>query len=63
MLAAGFVANPLLLDDDDVREFYRGGKTKRPDAYSIVLDSGGESFWQQSCQCRIYSIKSAVTAP
>jgi len=58
MLEAGFVASPLLLEDNDVRQFYRGGELKRPDAYSVIVDSGGESFWQQTFQCRIYRIES-----
>jgi hypothetical protein len=62
MLAAGFVASPLLLSDSDVREFYRGGKLTRPDAYSIGFDAGGEALWAKTFLCRIYTFESAAAS-
>jgi hypothetical protein len=56
MLAAGFVASPLLLESDDVLDLYTGASITRPVAFSIELPAGAESYWQANVHFRIYRI-------
>jgi hypothetical protein len=57
MLASGFVASPLLIDTDDVRDFFKNENQKRPDSYSITTDPGNESYWQPHLEYRIYALE------
>jgi len=54
MLAAGFVASPLLLRTSDVLACYAGQDLPRPDGYSVELLPGDERFWQDSLHFRVY---------
>ncbi len=54
MLAAGFVASPLLLRNPDVRAYFTGEDPPRPDAYSVELLPGEQRFWQDKVHYRIY---------
>lgn len=56
MLAAGFLASPLLLENDDVLDLYTGTSITRPVAFSIELPAGAESYWQPIVHFRIYRI-------
>ena len=56
MLAAGFVASPLLLQNLDVMKFYAGKDLTRPDSYSVVLQPEDRRFWQATFHFRIYQI-------
>lgn len=56
MLAAGFVASPLLLDNQDVANLYEGKALKRPNAYSLELPPSTAQFWQPKIHFRIYRI-------
>lgn len=56
MLAAGFLASPLLLESDDVLDLYTGTSITRPVAFSIELPAGAESCWQANVHFRIYRI-------
>jgi hypothetical protein len=56
MIAAGFLASPLLLETDDVLDLYTGNSITRPVAYSIELPAGAESYWQPNVHFRIYRI-------
>ncbi len=63
MLAAGFLASPLLLDNEDVLRFYTAGTIGRPQAYTIELLPGQESLWQSSFTYRLYRIEGLRAAP
>jgi hypothetical protein len=63
MLAAGFLASPLLLNTEDVQNLYSGQNGTRPDAYSVEFDPGGKPFWQTAVQCRIYKIENPLPNP
>jgi hypothetical protein len=56
MLAAGFLASPLLVENDDVLDLYTGTSITRPVAFSIELPAGAESYWQPNVHFRIYRI-------
>jgi hypothetical protein len=57
MLAAGFVASPLLLTTADVQKLYEGGLAARPAAYSVELEPGTERLWQDTISYRVYAIE------
>jgi len=59
MLAAGFLISPLLIHTQDVLNYY-GGKTLRPKACSIELDTGGERFWRPKVRFRIYRVTKQI---
>jgi hypothetical protein len=56
MLAAGFVASPLVLANSDVLHFHDVKTVVRPEAYSVELPNG-RSFWQDKIHFRIYRIE------
>jgi len=60
MLAAGFLASPLLLSNEDVLELYTSGPVKRPGAYSVELVPGEEHFWRRDIHLRIYRIENRL---
>jgi len=60
MLSAGFVASPLLMTGDDLREFYTGRKLKRPEGYSVQPDPHGQVFWEEGFEYRIYAVNSSA---
>jgi hypothetical protein len=62
MLAAGFLANPLLLRTEEVRRFYEGGAVLRPGAYSVELLAQDERFWQATLRFRIYRVENPLGA-
>jgi hypothetical protein len=56
MLAAGFVASPLLMRNEDVLGRYKGELPSRPGSYSVELLPGEEHFWQNEAHFRIFQI-------
>ncbi|HOX57598.1 MAG TPA: hypothetical protein P5205_12720 [Candidatus Paceibacterota bacterium] len=54
MLAAGFVASPLLLRNDDAAAWYNGEPRCRPSGYSIELPPGDERFWHSTIRWRVF---------
>jgi len=60
MLAAGFLANPLLLTDADVLDLYTGRAISRPGAFSVELLPGEEGYWRAAVRYRIYQISSRL---
>jgi hypothetical protein len=56
MLAAGFLASPLLLSNDDILGCYTGKPPPRAGAYSVELLPGDGRFWQDSIRFRVYEI-------
>jgi hypothetical protein len=58
MLAAGFLASPLLLRNEDVLSLYAGQPVSRPAGYSVELLPGEGHFWQEAIPFRVYGIES-----
>ena len=56
MLAAGFLASPLLLNRENVMDLYRGKGTTRPTGYSVEAMPGENGFWSSSVRFRVYRI-------
>ena len=59
MLAAGFLASPLLLDNRDVINFCAGKPIIRPAGYSIEFESG-KGYWNQNIAFRVYRIENQL---
>lgn len=58
MLAAGFVANPLLLHTDDVRRFYEHrDAVTHPSAYSLSIESSDRKLWKSTFTYRLYTLE------
>ena len=55
MLAAGFIASPLLLQTEDIKNLYIGLAVDRPHKFGISLESGTQALWQDRIRYRIYS--------
>jgi hypothetical protein len=62
MLAAGFLASPLLLNTQDVANLYSGTRTVRPMGYSIELAPNCERWWQGAIHYRVFRIESRLAA-
>jgi hypothetical protein len=60
MLAAGFVASPLLLRNEDVLGLYDGNPIPRPAAYSVELLAGEDRFWQPGIRFRVHRIENQL---
>jgi len=60
MLAAGFLASPLLADTDDVSSVYSDAGRKTPASYSVQLLPGEEHFWKSEIKFRIYRIENPI---
>jgi hypothetical protein len=60
MLAAGFVGSPLLLENQDVQDFYAGSRIVRPKAYSVVIPPGTERFWRNTVHYKIFRIENCL---
>jgi hypothetical protein len=56
MLAAGFVASPMLANAEDALNLYTGSSIARPYACSIEFGPGNQRFWQETIGYRIYRI-------
>jgi len=54
MLAAGFVANPVLTSRQDLARFYDQEALPQASAYSLEVNPGGDSFWQKEVAFRLY---------
>ncbi len=57
MLAAGFVASPVLLSTADVQKFYLGQELPRSTAISLNCDDVGAWPWQAKVHYRVYEIE------
>jgi hypothetical protein len=60
MLSAGFLANPIQLQNEDVLDLYVGNRVARAVAYSIELPPGTQSLWQDTVQCKVYKIQNQL---
>jgi hypothetical protein len=57
MLAAGFLATPLVLNTDDVAKLLSAKPIVRPAAYSVEPTPGQEKLWQQQITYRVFRIE------
>jgi lysophospholipase L1-like esterase len=69
MLAAGLLANPLLLKTDDFAAFHTkiasaagSGTLSRPGACSIEIPKSDEQFWSRTVTYRVYAIENTIPA-
>lgn len=60
MLAAGFVASPILANNEDTLNLYANTAVTRPYACSIELGVGNQRFWQETISYRIYKIENKL---
>lgn len=60
MLAAGFVASPLLLRNDEVLNLYAGTNLVRPVGYSVEIAPEDARFWSPVARYRVYQIESPL---
>jgi hypothetical protein len=60
MLAAGFVANPMLANNEDALNLYTGSAITRPYACSVEVGADNQSFWQAIIGYRIYKIENRL---
>jgi lysophospholipase L1-like esterase len=60
MLAAGFLASPLLLNNQDVLNLYASRAIVRPGACSVELLPGEQRYWQDAVRYRIYKVQSRL---
>jgi hypothetical protein len=56
MLAAGFLASPLLLHNEDVERYYRTGQAMRPAAYGVEFLPEDIGYWETRMNFRLYKI-------
>ncbi|HZV34832.1 MAG TPA: hypothetical protein VFB72_09695 [Verrucomicrobiae bacterium] len=57
MLSAGFVASPLLQDNNDVLKFYSGARERQPQAIAVQLASGQSAFSPPQIHFRLYRLE------
>ena len=60
MLAAGFLASPLLLNNQDVLNLYASRAIARPGACAVELLPGEQRYWQDAVRYRIYKVQSRL---
>ena len=60
MLAAGFVAHPLLLRTEDMLNPNSGEPARQAGAFSVELPPGTERFWQSTIRFRVFQIELAA---
>ena len=60
MLAAGFIASPLLRDNEDVLNLYADGEVTRPSAYSVELLPQDKRYWERAVRYRVYRIENRL---
>jgi hypothetical protein len=58
MMAAGFLASPLLTNDEELLAVYEGKPVLRPTAYSVELGSSA-FLWKSEIRFRIYKIENS----
>lgn len=59
MLAAGFLASPLIGNNEDVVAFYNQGQFALPSAYSVAVDDPTGRLWRRNLHFRIFRLEKA----
>jgi hypothetical protein len=60
MLEAGFLASPLLLDNEDVLQLYTGSTIRRPAAFAVVPAHGTDHFWSERIRFSLYRVDTTL---
>ncbi len=60
MIAAGFLASPLVTDSFDMLDLYTGNAIHRPTAYSFETGSAGPTDWDRTLAYRIYVLDNPI---
>jgi hypothetical protein len=60
MMSAGFLASPLLLNNEDVLDLYANRAITRPGAYSIELPPGDQRYWRDTVRYRVCKVQSRL---
>ena len=60
LLSAGFLASPLLLENDDVLGLYQRTPLTRPVAFSVELPAGSLQYWQRQIHFRLFKIENQL---
>jgi hypothetical protein len=63
MMAAGFVASPLVLSNACLSDLYAGKTVARPSAYSVEIAPSDRFLWRGTIQYRVYRIENPTTGP
>jgi hypothetical protein len=63
MMAAGFVASPLVLSNDCLLALYAGKTVARPNAYSVEIAPSDRFLWRGTIPYRVYKIENTATGP
>jgi hypothetical protein len=59
-MSAGFLASPLLLNNQDVMNLYANQSMTRPGSYSVELTAGEEHCWKPDIGFRVYKIQNRL---
>lgn len=62
MMSAGFLANPVVLNKDDVKHLYDASKILHADAYSIEIPPDDSKYWQPQIHFRLYRIGNKIAS-
>jgi hypothetical protein len=57
MLAAGFLASPVALQNQDVADLYTGRALHRPGGYAIRFQPGTDAMWQDLMRYRLFRVE------
>jgi hypothetical protein len=60
MLGTGFLANPLVLENQDVVDLYAGKKLARAAAYSLELPASTKALWRDTLHYKVYRIENQL---
>jgi hypothetical protein len=63
MMAAGFVASPLVLSNKCLLDLYAGKTVRRPKAYSVEIAPANRFLWQRTIPYRVYRIENTAIGP
>src|SRR5262249_38289267 len=56
MLSAGFLVNPVLANNNDAVNLFRGNKGRSANAFSVTVEATMVDAWQPEIHFRIYRI-------
>ena len=60
MMAAGFVASPLVLSKDGLVDLFAGKAVARPNAYSVEIPRPDRFLWRSTIPYRVYRIENTT---
>jgi len=63
MMAAGFVASPLVLSNACLSDLFAGKTVARPNAYSVEIARSDRFLWRRTLPYRVYRIENATKGP